>query len=202
VNRHTPVAWHALFLGLVPSSGEPAAANPKHSKILSRQCKLASGKLNFLAVAEYPRSKMLKGYLTQLVKGLHIILSPLRLQFWSKLACLTMRNTTFENFPIAITLTIPTYNTHALQLQNPIVTTQQLHHRSNQGICMSWHIILIYIYIYIQERITQARNVRSVHAGCEVGGLSLLAWKHWKGLCRLQVGGAATQPISNCNLHD
>jgi hypothetical protein len=57
-----------------------------------------------------------------------------------------MRNTTFENFPIAITLGIPTYNTHALQLQNPIVTTQQLHHRSNQGICMSWHIILIYIY--------------------------------------------------------
>jgi len=142
----TPVAWHALFLGLVPSSGEPAAANPKHSKILSRQCKLASGKLNFLAVAEYPRSKMLKGYLTQFLKGLHIILSPLRLQFWSKLACLTMRNTTFENFPIAITLAIPTYNTHALQLQNPIVTTQQLHHHSNQGICMSWQIILIYIY--------------------------------------------------------
>jgi hypothetical protein len=81
VNRHTPVAWHALFLGLVPSSGEPAAANPKHSKILSRQCKLASGKLNLLAVAEYPRSKMLKGYLTQFFKGLHIILSPLRLHF-------------------------------------------------------------------------------------------------------------------------
>jgi hypothetical protein len=34
--------------------------------------------LNFLAVAEYPRSKMLKGYLTQFLKGLHIILSPLR----------------------------------------------------------------------------------------------------------------------------
>jgi hypothetical protein len=27
-----------------------------------------------------------------------------------------MRNTTFENFPIAITLTIPTYNTHGFAI--------------------------------------------------------------------------------------